>query len=140
MWGIFAVRLKGMNQVFCFECGFEFPERLHNEPMRTPCPACGATKRRIKASIHESVRAYDGFGYRIKDPKKTGKSKIKSEGFTKYATSQKAPLVKHSRDIDRETNRYSESVINVDTGAVIHSCDEPLKKHTGHGSAKKKKN
>ncbi|WP_292986985.1 hypothetical protein [Nitrosomonas sp.] len=110
----------------------------HNEPVRTPCPKCGATARTIEASIHESVRLYDGLCYQIKDPKKTGKSKIKSEGFTKYAKSQKAPLVKHSRNIDRENNRYSESVVDAETGGVIHSCDEPLKKHTGHGSAKKK--
>jgi hypothetical protein len=110
----------------------------HNEPVRTPCPKCGATARTIEASIHESVRLYDGLGYQIKDPKRKGKSKIKSEGFTKYAKSQKASLVKHSRNIDRENNLYSESVVNAETGEVIHSCEEPLKKHTGHGSAKKK--
>lgn len=127
-----------MDQVLCSGCGFEFPENQHNESVRTSCPQCGAIERTIEASIHESVRLYDGLGYRIKDPNRTGKSKVKSEGFTKYTKSQKVPLVKHSHDIDRENNRYSESVVDVETGEIIHSCEEPLKKHTGHGSAKKK--
>ena len=122
----------------CSECGAELPEKGHEEQSGAPCPNCGATTRIIDASVELSSRQYFGLGHQIKDPKKTGKSKIKSEGFTKYVKSQKAPLVKHSRNIDRENNLYTESVVDVETGEILHECEEPLKKHTGHGSAKKK--
>ena len=44
------------------------------------------------------------------------------------------------RYIDRKNNNYEESVIDTDTGKVIHKCKEPLSEHTCHGSAKKSKN
>ena len=42
------------------------------------------------------------------------------------------------RVIDRVNDRYFESVIDSDTGKVIHECEEALSKHFAHGSAKKK--
>jgi hypothetical protein len=75
---------------------------------------------------------------KVKDPNKTGRGKTKIEGFQKYKSSQKAPLVSHVRVIDRENNLYKEVVTNAETGEVIHACEEPLSKHIGHGSAKKK--
>lgn len=40
---------------------------------------------------------------------------------------------------DRRNNRYTETVMDPDTGEIIHQTDEPLTEHRGHGSAKKKK-
>lgn len=39
--------------------------------------------------------------------------------------------------IDRENNRYSERVIDPETGQIVHVCEEPLSEHQGHGTAKK---
>ena len=122
----------------CSNCGFEFPEAAQNETERSPCPACGCMARTISVSITEKIKVYEGLGYKVKDPSKTRKSKIKVEGFHKYARSQKAALVKHIRVIDRENDQYKELVINTETEEVIHSCEEPLSEHTGHGSDKKK--
>ena len=43
------------------------------------------------------------------------------------------------RVVDRDKDEYKEVVIDPETGAVIHSCVEPLSKHQGHGAAKGKK-
>jgi hypothetical protein len=42
------------------------------------------------------------------------------------------------RIIDWTNDRYKELVADPETGQTIHSCDEPLSKHHGHGSAKKR--
>jgi hypothetical protein len=38
--------------------------------------------------------------------------------------------------IDRENDHYFEKVVNKETGEIIHLCDETLKEHVDHGSAK----
>ena len=38
--------------------------------------------------------------------------------------------------IDRDLDTYQEIVVDPDTGEVVHSEDEPLSSHTGHGSAR----
>lgn len=40
------------------------------------------------------------------------------------------------RIIDKEKNLYEETVIDPQTGRIIHHTKEPLSEHTGHGSAK----
>ena len=126
------------NSVKCSECDYEFSAEQQSEPARTPCPKCGATSRAVAACITEGIKVYDGLGYKVKDPSKTGRAKIKVEGFRKYVPSQVAPLVEHTREIDRENDRYHETVRDAETGELIHSKTEPLSKHRGHGTAKKK--
>lgn len=48
-------------------------------------------------------------------------------------------FVKLRRIIDRVHNWYSETVTDPSSGEVIHYTEEPLEKHTGHGSAKEKR-
>jgi hypothetical protein len=86
--------------------------------------------------LTEGIKIHDGLRFKVKDPSKSGRSKIKSEGFHKYTDSQKAALVKRIQVIDRENDQYKELVVDAETGDVIHSCEEPLSKHIGHGSAK----
>ena len=40
------------------------------------------------------------------------------------------------RVIDRDKDQYKETVIDPQTGQVIHQNKEPLSEHFGHGSAK----
>lgn len=118
----------------CSQCGYEFPP----DPVRVPCPQCGSTARDLSVSIHENVKARDGLGFKIKGPNKTGRSKTRVEGFTRYVPSQKAPLVKHERLIDRGDDKYFERVEDADTGELFHHNEEPLSSHIEHGTAKKK--
>ena len=41
--------------------------------------------------------------------------------------------------INREDNKYSETIKGAKTGEIISTCNEPLDKHIVHGSAKFKK-
>ena len=76
---------------------------------------------------------------KIKDPKRTGKSKIRQERlFGDDLEKKSGKWKKKERIIDRENDRYMEKVIDPETGEVEHYCDEPLSKHQGHGSAKNK--
>lgn len=45
-------------------------------------------------------------------------------------------LVRVHRTIDKDNDRYTEKVIDIQTGEVLHECDEPLSKHINHGTAK----
>jgi hypothetical protein len=44
--------------------------------------------------------------------------------------------VEKTRTVDRQENRYTERVVDPQTGEVIHECDEPLDAHRDHGFAK----
>lgn len=44
----------------------------------------------------------------------------------------------NTRVIDRKNDHYKEVTTDMD-GNVTHFCDERLSEHTGHGSAKMKK-
>ncbi|WP_159106134.1 hypothetical protein [Herbaspirillum sp. B65] len=41
-------------------------------------------------------------------------------------------------DMNRDTDRYYEHIVDPETGETIHHCDEPLSAHIGHGYAKPK--
>jgi hypothetical protein len=75
---------------------------------------------------------------KVKDPTLRGKGKIKIEqlvGDDLHRTSGK--WYKKIRVIDRENDRYLETVTDPETGEVVHHCEEPLSEHFGHGSDKK---
>lgn len=44
--------------------------------------------------------------------------------------------MKKSRVIDKTTDKYLERVTDPETGEVVHSCEEALSVHFGHGSDK----
>jgi len=44
-----------------------------------------------------------------------------------------------SRVIDRENDWYSKVITDPVTGKIVYRCEEPLSKHTGHGSARHEK-
>jgi len=74
--------------------------------------------------------------------------------FTEKGQGHKGPMVKgmagdsfwrdgekwvqRGMSVNIPGNRYSEKVFDPDSGRVIHSCDQPLDLHIGHGSAKKR--
>lgn len=53
--------------------------------------------------------------------------------------SRNGALARHERTIDHHNDRYFEKVILCATGEVIHLCEEALRAHRGHGSARKSK-
>jgi len=67
------------------------------------------------------------------------KKRLRWDSFVGYEKSHRlGKLVKKIRVIDKDQNIYKETIIDPDTNEIIHYCEEPLDKHSGHGSAKPK--
>ena len=75
-------------------------------------------------------------GMKKVDPHRKGRKKVLQEqkigdDFHRKSKSWR----KLERVIDRENNRYKETVTD-SSGKVLLSCDEPLSEHREHGNAK----
>lgn len=125
-----------MVKVQCNVCEAVLNES-HNcaEESRTPCPKCGSLARKFNVVIEDTVSGLDGIGLKARHP---DSSRPFYESFAKPDESKKTGKLMHKeRIIDRDNDRYFEQVKDYDTGEVVHHCDEPLTKHTGHGDDKK---
>ena len=90
----------------------------------------------IFANIVEKVVLRVGVGMKAKRP---GKKKPYVESISSPSMSSKlGKPVHHERLIDRDADYYHEKVTDYETGEIIHEQSEPLSKHVGHGSDKKK--
>ncbi len=104
---------------------------------RTPCPRCGSVRRVFHEEVTTVIKIYDSSFFKHKDPKKTGKAKVLAEGFNGYEYSHSHQKIVAKRWlIDRQNNLYKETITDVETGYLIHTCEEALTDHKGHGSAK----
>lgn len=121
----------------CGSCRSPIDESLDTPEARHACLACGSIARVFAVSIDEAITLRTGLGFKHKRP---GRKKPIAEGFTRpEATRSTGVAVERKMSIDRENDRYSETVTEYETGAVIQHCDEKLSEHTGHGSAKRPK-
>jgi DNA-directed RNA polymerase subunit RPC12/RpoP len=127
-----------MVKVTCNNCRTEFePESDEPSEARTKCPACGSTTRLFFQSCNGESSVHSKLSYKGKRGGK-GKPFIQGiKGDDLFRKTQK--WMRLERVIDRENNHYKEVITDPETGEVIHQCEEPLTKHQGHGSAKKKK-
>ena len=117
----------------CADCGAVLVTDTEQE--REPCPKCGSSSRRYSEHCEDSFKVYDQ--YRIKG-KHGGRGKffIKEVGGANFYF--KDQVWNHLvRVIDRENDRYIETITNMSTGKIVRHVDEPLSNHRGHGSAKK---
>ena len=119
----------------CSRCGASIDEPA-NTPVeeRIPCPSCDSTVRTFGGHVQESLTLREKLGLKHKRPgyKKPIYESVSGEDFHR-ASGQWNQL---TREIDRENNRYKEHVVNPQSGEVIRHVDEPLRSHTGRGSAK----
>ena len=84
--------------------------------------------------INETIEIHSDLGLKYK---RTGVKKQLSEQKRGDSFSTRfGRWMRRSRVLDRENNRYTESVVDPKTGETIHHCNEPLSDHQGHGSAK----
>ena len=67
--------------------------------------------------------------------KKQKKTRIEGKAGSEWST-RLQKMVHKERLIDRKGDKYKELVKDLETGEVIYETDEPLSKHTGHGSAR----
>ena len=122
----------------CSDCGAAISCSNDSENFRAPCSSCGGTKRTINVSINETIGLRDFIGVKAK---RLGQKRPYVEDISKPSFSHDKQKVVHRHTfIDRDSNIYSEKVTDIETAEVIHQNQEPLSAHTGHGSAKFKKN
>ena len=122
----------------CTDCGSVLTVEVSRDPFR-PCPVCGSTSRQFFAEIMDKLHVEDSHGM---EGRRAGLGRRKGwfvRSFTRLVAqvSRGGALAYHTRLMDRDANRYVETVAMRDTGEVIHHCDEPLSEHQGHGSARK---
>lgn len=126
-----------LRTTICATCKTQIAISLDAGGKRIPCPRCGATERSHDAT-GELQASPARVGLKVK-AKQRGAKKPHVELTTGPSTSTKlGKPVQHDRLIDRANNRYSEKVQDYESGEVLHQCDEPLTKHVGHGSARRK--
>lgn len=100
----------------------------------SPCPVCGGVGRSISLKLEDGIRFNDGHrvkAYRADSAKffldaRSGPSYYRVGAEWHHVV----------RVIDRENDRYTETVRVLSTGKIIREIDEPLSQHTGHGGSK----
>ncbi len=94
-------------------------------------------KEIIKITIEDKLEIHDNVKGKVKEK---GQKKPIYEFKVGDSYHHKTGKWNHRRmEIDRKNDKYREVVIDKETGEIIHSCEEPLSQHKGHGSAKFKK-
>lgn len=108
---------------------------------REPCPKCGSRTRKYSVAAHATaigVASVRGV-HRASTRRTRGHRSRLTEFFSGSDLSRRlGKLVQLDRFVDRWNDWYREVVRDQDTGEEIHRCEEPLSRHWGRGSAKKK--
>ncbi|MCY2953315.1 MAG: hypothetical protein NTU53_15250 [Planctomycetota bacterium] len=127
-----------MATVQCQECKTVLDEHSTCTPeQRMPCPKCGSLSRSYHVSIDDTVGLRDGLGLQARHA--DGKRPfLESYGGADYSK-KLGKHVEKQRVVDRDNDEYLEHIVDYETGAVLHHCEEPLSAHTGHGSDNPKK-
>ncbi|GJG89859.1 hypothetical protein tb265_50400 [Gemmatimonadetes bacterium T265] len=104
----------------------------------SPCSVCGSADRVVQITCEEVLTL------RVRESVRTT---LKEHGVRRPVLDEKSgddwshsrvKWVQLERRIDRANDRYIERVTDPDTGEVIHSRDEPLSLHLGHGDARRR--
>ena len=103
------------------------------------CPDCGSSAIKLFHYLvaTDTVRIAESIKLAVKDPARSSGEKMRrytKAGDDYWRSGQK--WVRRELSIDRDNNRYLEKVIDPESGAIIHECDESLMDHRGHGSDK----
>ncbi len=119
----------------CEECG-EPADACATAPEEWRCPECGCHQRRFSLRVREYLFIRETTRGKVKTPGLKRRRIEFVEGDDLHRDSGR--WMKLSRQIDRGNDRYRKKIVDPKTGLVVHECDEPLSKHRGHGSAKRK--
>lgn len=118
-------------EVFCKDCGRE----LSMED--SACPSCGGKGREYKVALQGKIETHvqtKGKARQGGTGKPFQEFKVGDDFHTKFGKWNYREM-----DINHRNDSYKEIIKDKTTGEIIYKCEEPLSKHTGHGSAKHKK-
>ncbi len=126
--------------VRCQECGTIIVEPLNLvEAERKPCPSCGSKSRKLEIEIREKIKLDIHDKVKTKGRHKPTEKPFIEEQIGDDFYKKEGKWVHKSVLIDRDNDKYKELIVDKKTNKVIHKCEEPLSRHTGHGTAKYKK-
>lgn len=128
-------------KVICNNCKKEI-EKQEGDISKTfiECPHCLSKSISIYEIFEEDavLDIKESYRDKLRNENLKSKEKLRKNIFSGDDLHRKSgKWYKKERIIDRDNDSYKEIVIDPDTGLVIHSCEEPLSQHQGHGSAKK---
>ena len=127
-----------MSQMSCAKCKRPLPDDVLSQA-RAPCPDCGALSRSYLETLTDGIAFYDGHRVRAKNLALPSAKKLRFDTYSSVEPSHKyGKLVRVHRTIDPDKDWYSEKVIDLQSGEILHECEEPLSQHVGHGTAKTK--
>jgi predicted RNA-binding Zn-ribbon protein involved in translation (DUF1610 family) len=125
--------------VTCAKCGIVVFDDMQSSE-RTPCPNCGSILRNAHMTVSETIKTYDSVRVEHKDPSRKSKDKSRADLFSGHEKQHSTgKMIKKTRIIDKDHDKYSEEVVDPETNEVIHRCEEKLSEHRGHGHEKTKK-
>lgn len=127
--------------VKCDGCGFQ--SEVRSGPAPDSCPVCGFMPlfRHVYivappisfGAIHDLVTV------KVKNPSLPSKKKLRKEIISGADLCRKTgEYLDKYRLVDKDNNRYIETVKDPASGEVIHHCDEFLSEHRRHGSDKER--
>ena len=122
----------------CANCKMSLPDNIPGQE-HVPCPNCGSKERAYLMTLTETFGSHDGHRVKAKNSALPSDKKLRFDTYSGVEPSHKfGKLVRVHRTIDRDNNRYVEKVVDLQTGEVLHECDEPLSDHINRGTAKNK--
>lgn len=132
-----------MHQSTCVQCG----HIIGTEELRTSesaaCPNCGSKTftmefySRVQFRTHGAVTIKQRDRDKGGDPR-TGYGEPEREQVIGPELSASGRMVHKERHWDKKSDWYFERITDLETGEVIHECEESLSQHRGHGTAKKR--
>jgi hypothetical protein len=127
-----------LRKITCTDCGATINEAANLPGRKQPCPQCGSTSRLFAIEAHDTVALNAHMQGRSKH-RQPGRKKLTREerfGHDFFRKNQRWSILR--RTVDYENDWYFEMIRDLETGALIRFCSEPLSQHRGHGSAKRR--
>lgn len=122
-----------LERITCNECGHEFADL----EVDSPCPACGCQVRRVDIAVHDTVSLALKELVRLKAREVGKKDPVRELVAGDELSWKTGKWMEKQRVIDRRANRYTEKVVDSETGEIVHECNEPLSEHRDRGSARR---
>lgn len=105
-----------------------------NNECAGPCPVCGEVGRSIAVKLEDGIGFHDGYRVKAYRPGSSTFFLDERSGPSYYRVGAEWHHV--MRVIDRENDRYTETIRVLSTGEIIREIDEPLSQHTDRGGSK----
>lgn len=134
--------MSDTESVTCGDCGDVLPVSYIREKSTEPCPNCGSTKKHVHLQFNEEagLTIRERFRSKTNDVTLPSKKNPRIKFFSgDDQRKSDGKWMKKEQLVDAINDRYEETVIDPDTGEVVHHTREPLSQHRGHGSDKFKK-